>query len=246
MPARVSSHQTSFRDDVTRHRFFHRALCCRAWQRKSGIECVGSKIISVRTRGRAWPTIPGAAEIARPLDSILRHAVLPNLRCFRIDVPNEPMGPGPARRIRIIHDQRETLDGIGKIFNAQRRAHIGIITRIFFWNFPAVGKRAASHFKGSRTRRALGLSEAGHRHREHNQQEQSNHRFHGALLPLNRACSTSSRSYASRARFGRAASQVSNDPPTRFLATESLVETSAENHFTLSRQYFAKPGRSKA
>ena len=84
------------------------------------------EIISVDTRRRAWPTIPGAAEIARPLDSILRHAVLPNFSYFRIDVPKEPMGPRPAGRIRIVHDQSETLDGLGKIFDAQGRTHIGI------------------------------------------------------------------------------------------------------------------------
>ena len=172
MLARISSHQTPFRDDVTGHRFFHRALCCRAWQRKSGIECVGSKIISVRTRGRAWSAIPGVAEIARPLNRILRHPVLPDLRCFRIDVPNEPMDPCPAGRVRIVYDQSETLNGIGKIFDAQRRVRVRIVTRIFSWNFPAVGKRATCHFKGSsRRRRILSLRRAVRRQRERNQQE---------------------------------------------------------------------------
>ena len=179
---RVSSHQTSFRNDVAGHRFFHRGLFRRAWQRKGGIECVSLEIISVDTRRRAWPTIPGAAEIARPLDSILRHAVLPNFSYFRIDVPKEPMGPRPAGRIRIVHDQSETLDGLGKIFDAQGRTHIGIIARIFFWNFPAVGKCAASDLKGNRTGRVLGLSEADHGRRERNQEEPSNHRFHDCIV----------------------------------------------------------------
>lgn len=164
------------------HRLFDRGPCRRAWQGKSGIECVSLEIISVRTRRRARPAILGAAEIGRPLDSIMRHAVFPNLCCFRIDVPKEPMGPGPARCIRIVHDQSETLDCFGKILDAQGRAHIGIVARIFFGDFSAVGKCAASHFEGSRNGQVLSLSGADHRRCERNQQEQSKHRLHDCIV----------------------------------------------------------------
>jgi hypothetical protein len=49
VPARVSSHQTSFRDDMASHRFFDRCLFRRARQRKGGIERESFEIISVRT-----------------------------------------------------------------------------------------------------------------------------------------------------------------------------------------------------
>ena len=124
----------------------------------------------MRPGRRAWPAIPGVAEIARPLNRILRRAILPNLRCFRIDVPHEPMGPGPAGRVRIVYDQSEILNRIGKILDAQRRVHIGTIARIFSWDFPAVGKRAARHFQ-RRSSRILSLRRAVDQKRERNEQE---------------------------------------------------------------------------
>jgi len=62
------------------------------------------------------------------------------------------MGPRPAGRIRIVHDQSETLDSFGKIFDAQGGLTLELYTYIFL-EFPAVGKCAASHLKGSRAGR---------------------------------------------------------------------------------------------
>src|SRR5471030_1654497 len=93
----------------------------------------------MRPRGRTGAAIASAAKVARALHGIWRHALLSNLGRARIDVPNEPMSPGPARCIRIVHDQSHTPGALRHIFDAHRGFTFESSHVYFFGIFPPPG-----------------------------------------------------------------------------------------------------------
>src|SRR5947207_6949494 len=143
---RIASHQFALRDHVAFHGGIHIATFRAGFQIEHLVEREDFEIIAVRSGRRLRSVVALAWKIIGSLKASFGHAVLRNLRCFRIDVPNQPMREQSDRRVRIVHDQCQAPGFRRRAFNSQFRITILPILTEFLRNGSTFLKCGTSDF----------------------------------------------------------------------------------------------------
>src|SRR3989344_3269502 len=119
----VTTHKLSLVENMTGHRLLNVFLTGAFRQDQFSVESVNLKkisMLSIRRTRAVVGRIPARADAVNPG----RVSILRNLADLRRNIKNNPVIPHARRRVRIVHNQRQSFSACGYATNNKRRADI--------------------------------------------------------------------------------------------------------------------------